>query len=258
VVETIIDLERVAAAHWRGTEEEWLGGWLLRAAGGFTGRANSALPLGAPGMPLDEAIAAVTRWYRDRGLPPMMAVPAQLDSAAQARSPAQALDHHLSERRWLTRPGPAFVMVADLPLGVHLDMPCAGRAVQASPEPDDAWAARYHYRGQDHLPPVARKVLTSAREQSFVSIRDGDAVLAIARLSIADGWGGITAVEVDQNHRRQGLGVAITAAACLTAEERGLSRVFLQVEEGNGPARALYKRLGFRDSHRYHYRVAPA
>jgi hypothetical protein len=33
-METIVDLERIAAAHWRGTEEEWLGGWLLRAAGG--------------------------------------------------------------------------------------------------------------------------------------------------------------------------------------------------------------------------------
>jgi GNAT superfamily N-acetyltransferase len=258
VVETIIDLERVSAAHWRGTEEQWLGGWLLRSAEGFTGRANSALPLGDPGMPLDQALAVVTRWYRDRGLPAMMAVPTPLDSSAQVHSPAQALDHHLSERRWLTRPGPAFVMLADLPLGVHPDGLPAGRAVQASPEPDDAWAARYHYRGQDHLPPVARKVLTSAQEQSFVSIRDGGAVLAIARLSIAEGWAGITAVEVDRNHRRQGLGVAITAAACLEAEERGVSRVFLQVEVDNAPARALYKRLGFRDSHRYHYRVAPA
>ncbi len=49
VYDQIIDLERVAAGHWRGTEEEWLGGWLLRAAEGFTGRANSALPLGDPG-----------------------------------------------------------------------------------------------------------------------------------------------------------------------------------------------------------------
>jgi len=253
-MQTIIDLERMAAAHWRGTEEEWLGGWLLRAAEGFTGRANSVLPLGDPGMPLDEALVAVTQWYRARGLPPMMAVPAPI----AADSLAQGLDHLLSERKWLTRPGPAFVMLADLPLGIDLDGLRAGRDVLASPEPDDAWAARYHYRGQDYLPPVARKVLTSAPEQSFVSIRDGNEVLAIARLSIADGWAGISAVEVHQDHRRQGLGGAITAAACLAAEQRGLSRVFLQVEVDNAAARALYARLGFRDSHRYHYRVAPA
>jgi N-acetylglutamate synthase len=253
-METIIDLERMASAHWRGTEEEWLGDWLLRAAEGFTGRANSALPLGGPGLPLDEALAAVTQWYRARGLPPMIVVPTSLRPDSQG----QALDNQLSERMWLTRPGPAFVMVADLPLGVPADGLTADREVQLSPEPDDAWAARYHYRGQAHLPPVARKVLTSAREQSFMSIRDGDEVLAIARLSIAGGWAGITAVEVHPGHRRQGLGGAITAAACDAAGQRGVSQVFLQVEVGNAGARALYQGLGFRDSHRYHYRLAPA
>ncbi len=101
-------------------------------------------------------------------------------------------------------------------------------------------------------------MLTSAREQSFVSIRDGDEVLAIARLSVAGGWAGLTAVEVHPGHRRQGLGAAITAAACQEAEQRGVARVFLQVEADNAPAQALYERLGFRYSHRYHYRVAPA
>ena len=253
-MQSIIDLERMAAGHWRGTEEEWLGGWLLRAAEGFTGRANSVLPLGDPGMPLDEALAAVTQWYRARGLPPMMAVPGPI----AADSPPQGLDQLLSERQWLTRSGPAFVMLADLPLGIDLDGLPAGREVLASPEPDDAWAARYHYRGQDYLPPVARKVLTSAPEQLFVSIRDGGEVLAIARLSIADGLAGLSAVEVHADRRRQGLGGAITAAACLAAGQRGLSRVFLQVEVDNAPARALYTRLGFRYSHRYHYRIAPA
>src|ERR1700761_6250532 len=202
-VESITELEHIAARHWRGTEEDRLGGWLLRAAGGFTGRANSALPLGDPGMPLDEALAAVTEWYRDRGLPPMIVVP-------------------------------------------------------VPPEPDDAWAARYHYRGQDHLPPIARKVLASAEEQSFVSIRSGEEVLAIARLSVAAGWAGLTAVEVTPAYRRQGLGVAITAAACREAGLRGIRNAFLQVEVDNAPARALYERLGFRYSHRYHYRVAPS
>jgi ribosomal protein S18 acetylase RimI-like enzyme len=259
-VETIAEFERMAATHWRGTEEEWLGDWLLRAAEGFTGRANSALPLGGPGMPLDEALAAVTHWYRTRGLPPMIAVPTPVDGdpPSQALSPAQALDHHLSRRSWLTRPGPAFVMLAALPLIIASDKLAVGREVRLTREPDDAWAARYHYRGQDHLPPVARKVLTSAAEQRFVSIRERGEVLAIARLSVADGWAGITAVEVHPGYRRQGLGAAITAAACQEAERDGVSRVFLQVEVDNAPAQALYKRLGFRSSHRYHYRVAPA
>jgi N-acetylglutamate synthase len=281
-MQTMTDLERVAAAHWRGTEEEWLGDWLLRAAGGFTGRANSALPLGDPGLPLDDALAVVTRWYQERGLPPMIAVPAPLDDDAsgQPRAPREPtaaggatapreprvpreagrppeLDEELARRSWPTRPGPAFFMVADLPLASPASGLAAGREVLVSPEPDDAWAARYHYRGQDHLPPVARQVLTSAREQAFVSVRGGDEVLAIARLSIADGWAGLTAVEVHPGHRRQGLGVVITAAACRVAEQRGVRRVFLQVEVDNAPARALYKRLGFRYSHRYHYRVAP-
>jgi GNAT superfamily N-acetyltransferase len=263
-METIIHLERMAAAHWRGTEEEWLGDWLLRAAEGFTGRANSALPLGDPGLPLDEALAAVAGWYRARGLPPMIVVPTPIEPRPIEPRPIEpawagsALDDHLARRSWLTRPGPAFVMLADLPLHATADGPGRSRAVQIDPEPDDAWAARYHYRGEDYLPPVARKVLTSAEDQSFVSIRHGGEVLAIARLSVAGGWAGLTAVEVHPDHRRQRLGAAITAAACREAERHGASRVFLQVETDNAPAQALYKRLGFRYSHRYHYRVAPA
>jgi N-acetylglutamate synthase len=262
VYETIIDIERAAARHWRGTEEESLGGWLLRAAEGFTGRANSALPLGDPGLPLDRALDAVAGWYRDRGLPPMIAVPTPLN--ADADSPGHELDRSLSERSWATRPGPAFVMVADLsadanPLRDHAtrELP-PGATFRVDTEPDQAWLARYHYRGQDRQPAVLRDVLTSAPVQVFASIRAGDDVLAIARLSIADGWAGITAVEVDPARRRAGLGTAITAAVCAEAAMRSVSRVFLQVETSNAAALALYQRCGFRYSHRYHYRVAPA
>jgi len=250
----MLELERAAAAHWRGTEEEWLGEWLLRAADGFTGRANSALTLGDPGMPLDQALDYVTGWYRARGLPAMIAVPLPLpvDPAALG------LDAELAERAWPTRPGPAFVMVADLPLAVAGGGLPAGAVLAADAVPDEGWMARYHYRGADSQPPVLRDVLTSAQDQAFISIRTESGVLAIARLSIADGWAGITAVEVDPGHRRAGLGLAITAATCDEAVARGVGRIFLQVETDNAGARALYERCGFRYSHRYHYRMAPA
>ncbi len=63
------ELARVAARAWRPVESERLGEWELRAASGFTRRANSVLPLGDPGMPLDAALTAVRRWYGERGLP---------------------------------------------------------------------------------------------------------------------------------------------------------------------------------------------
>jgi len=74
---------------------------------------------------------------------------------------------------------------------------------------------------------------------------------------VAGDWGAITAVEVDAGCQRQGLGAAITSALAAAAARHGARRVLLQVETGNDPARALYLRCGFREAHRYHYRVAP-
>jgi GNAT superfamily N-acetyltransferase len=254
----IVALERMAAQHWRGTEEERLGGWLLRAAEGFTGRANSALPLGDPGLPLDDALAAVTRWYRARGLPPMVAVPLPLG----ADRAGCRLDIQLSERAWLTRPGPALFMVAGLdPAGLPASRPLPpGAEFRVDEEPDEAWLSLYHYRGQERQPPVMRRVLMSAPRQLFASIRSGRGrgdVLAIGRISFAAGWAGITAVEVDAGRRRAGLGTALTRAICAQAAQSGARQVFLQVETANTAARALYERCGFRYSHRYHYRIAP-
>ena len=263
-MEAIIELERAAAEHWRGTEQEWLGNWLLRAAEGFTGRANSALPLGDSGRPLDDALAAVTGWYRARGLPPMVVVPLPLGGSAVAGVvPGCPLpsrfDDQLSERSWATRPGPAYVMTAELATLPPAPGLPAGAEFRVDAEPDDAWLAMYHYRGQQRPPPVLRTVLMSAPAQGFASIRAGGGrdVLAIGRLSVGAGWAGITAVEVDPARRRAGLGTALTRRVCAEAARRGARRVFLQVETDNEPARALYERCGFGYSHQYHYRVAP-
>jgi ribosomal protein S18 acetylase RimI-like enzyme len=105
---------------------------------------------------------------------------------------------------------------------------------------------------------VVRTLLTSAAEQVFLSVRAAGSVRAIARVSLAAGWAGITAVEVSPGQRRSGLGGALTRAALDLAASRGARGVFLQVEVDNAPARALYERAGFRYSHRYHYRVGPA
>ena len=237
------DLERAAALHWQAPETEPLGEWRLRAAAGFTGRANSALPVGDPGLPLPEAVAAVEGWYRRRDLRPMIVLP-------QGAGP-DPLPAYLAERSWLPRPGPAFVMTAEI-----ADIPASTADVRFSPEPDAAFLGLYRYRGQD-LPPIARTLMMSAPWQAFGTIcRDGRTV-ACGRISVAGDLGVLTAVEVDKACRRQGLGAAITWALAAVAAGQGARRILLQVETSNAPARALYLRCGFRDSHRYHYMLAP-
>jgi N-acetylglutamate synthase len=250
-------------------QEARLGDWLLRAADGFTGRANSALAVGDPGVPLQDALAAVTGWYRARGLPPMIAVPMPLGGEGSPPGRRdQDLDHFLAQRNWATRPGPAFVMIAGAGAAPGpLSLP-PGTTLRMDAEPDDAWLAMYHYRGRE-LPAIARTLLMSAPWQGFASIRDAASrPLAIARLSVGGGWAGITAVEVSAARRRQGLGTMITRAVCeeaarpspkrLRSGQDSAQQVFLQVETDNTAAQAMYGRCGFRYSHRYHYRVAPA
>src|ERR1700722_8240990 len=59
---SIEELEVAAAGSWQAPEQEWLGGWRLGAAAGFTGRANSALPAGDPGPALGAAGGGGWRW----------------------------------------------------------------------------------------------------------------------------------------------------------------------------------------------------
>ncbi len=252
---SIDDLERAAAPGWRGLEEAHLGDWLLRAAGGFTGRANSALAAGDPGLPLADAADTIRGWYAERGLPAMMAVP-----YPTGQPEASPLDRLLAASGWTVRADAATVMTAATAAvtaaGAGTQPLAPTVAVEIDAEPDPAWLARYHYRGQE-LPAVALGVLTSAPWQAFASVRSGGATIAIGRVAAAGDWAGLTAIEVDPGHRRRGLGAVVTVALTGSAAARGCRWVYLQVTDENAAARALYRRLGFTDHHGYHYRVEP-
>jgi N-acetylglutamate synthase len=252
-----------------------LGSWLLRADGGFTGRANSALPLGDPGLPLTRAVDEVEAWYRSRGLPPMIVIPEPLGAAEPGGGQAgDPLDTLLAGRGWRVRSAPAVVMTAGArkvagagqapgaglagigPAGIGLAGTAATRAVTFAAQPDEAWLARYHYRGAE-LPAGAVRLLLSAPWQAFASLVIGGETVAVGRVSVAAGWAGITAVDVDPRYRRQGLGTVVTRALAAEAARQGVGRIFLQVEQDNLAARTVYARCCFADAHRYHYRVVP-
>lgn len=245
-------VQRVADLGWPGLERERLGGWVLRASGGFTGRANSALAVGDPGLPVDVALDAVRRFYADRGLPPRIQVPFGLTGT---HDPAPGLDTLLADEGWGCDV-PTLLMTADLRARrVRRDVP-SDLDVSLSPEPDQAWLALYRYRGGG-LPPVAAQVLTAAPWQRFVSVRAASTTVAVGRVAVANGWAGVTAMQVGDGQRRRGLGSAVLGRLLDVGAEHGARFGYLQVVEDNGPAVALYRSAGFTAHHRYHYRTAP-
>ena len=63
------DLEWAALPGWVALSEP-LGEWTLRAGGGFTGRANSALAVGDPGLAMGEAAERVIAYAAGHGITP--------------------------------------------------------------------------------------------------------------------------------------------------------------------------------------------
>jgi N-acetylglutamate synthase len=245
---SVAEVERLAALGWRAVEREPLGEWLLRCSGGFTGRANSALGLGDPGMPLDSALEHVQGWYAQRGLPGRLQVP--------DRDAPDGLVALLDGAGWRVSPR-VHVMTAELAHVLRAAPARPALEVRLDDEPDEAWLAGYRKDGGT-LPAAARALLTNHPMGVFASIRDGDEVRAIAHASVDDRWAGLFAVEVAPGQRGLGLGGHVSAAALRWAGERGARRTYLQVSVANTPAVTLYERLGYAVHHDYVYRQAPA
>lgn len=237
------ELAAVTARAWQPVESEALGDWRLRAAGGFTRRANSVLPLGDPGLPLGEAFGRVRRWYEERGLP------AYVQTATGAEGTQELLCAELEEHGWRREVSAEVRIAALAPVG---DREAEVSAVRLTREPDAAWLARYQ-RFSTPGPHVLR-VLGSGPSVWFATVPgSGDAPDAIGRCVVDGRWAGFMAVEVAPEQRRRGLATTVMTALARRALDEGASAAWLQVEEDNEGARALYDGMGFAGHHRYHH-----
>ncbi|MFV2020379.1 GNAT family N-acetyltransferase [Micromonospora sp. LOL_023] len=253
-------LELTANESWPAAVQHRLGDWLLRATDGWTGRANSALPLGDPGRPLAEAVDAVDAWYAEHGLPAQFNVP--LPAAA-------AVATELAGQGWQARPL-TLVQTAQLTdvvtrasdrtdPGNDRTEPATRRRglppVRLDREPSDEWlavvAASRSPGGP--LPPAAHRLLTGAPHVRFAHLRQDGELVAVARATVSADrrWCAVALLAVTPAARRHGLAThVLRAVAGWAHDEMGARHAFLQVEQRN-PATALYLRLGFTTHHVY-------
>jgi GNAT superfamily N-acetyltransferase len=231
-------LERAAALAMPAPVVENLGDWRLRAAEGFTGRANSVLPLGSPGMPLPAALVKIIDFYEKRGLPPQIDVPLPL---------MRPVARFLTENGW-TSICRVLVQVTDLPDLIAVTPSGTGFALADKPSPQALEMIRGRRGG---MPPAAEHVLCHVPVLTFAELREGAELLAIARGTVTERWLGLTFIETAAHARRRGLAREAIGALARWASAHGAERVFLQVQDDNTAALALYASLGFTASHNY-------
>ncbi|MFE9916668.1 GNAT family N-acetyltransferase [Micromonospora sp. NPDC005553] len=249
----VVALERAADEAWPAPIRGRLGDWLLRSAEGWTGRANSALPIGDPDRPLAAAVDAVERWYAERGQPALINTPLPLAAPVGAE---------LDDRGWGTRP-PTLVQTAPLPMPAST--PASGQAdgwgsavVELATAPSDEWLAIAAGR-KGGLPDAARHVLTAVGQVRFAHVYADNALVAVGRGTVTGQgrWLGLSLIEVVPAARRQGLAHRVVHELASWGVSGGATHTFLQVEQRNAAAVALYQRLGFVTHHTYLTRVAP-
>ena len=238
-------MEAHAIDAWPASITERLdGGWVLRATPGLDrGRSNHALTpcreLSASELP--GAIAAVQAFARRHGI-----------HAGIQVSPLSwhaTLQGELDRRGWQTR-WPVLVLAAARDAEVWSD---SGQgplewADRATPEWLAAWARCEPGRDVEaHAQTVFPRLAGRATFGRF-----GESAVGIA--VEGDDLVGLFCLAVDPACRRSGLGTALVRGLLAGS---GASVAYLQVEERNAPAVALYKRLGFGEAYRYCHRTEP-
>lgn len=242
----IRELETAAAHGWPGTDRVTVDGWLLRAGGGWSRRANAAVPLAFGVTAHVATLSVIRRWYDDHGLPTTIA-------AVDRVLPAGAVPE-----------GTEGVRMAVMTRDIRLAPRDAAVAVEVSATPTDDWLATViGHRGEVVDPAVAAEVLSAVVDGTllFASVTVDGTLVATGRGAItrsaeaAPTWLGLSCLWTHPDHRGHGLGTAVVTALMQDARDTGCDRAYLQVEQDNAAAIRLYRRFGFVRHHGYGYRT---
>ena len=111
--------------------------------------------------------------------------------------------------------------------------------------------------------PVHRRVVPSMyqaipKETICVWFEDRGEMIATGLGILDRDFIGIYAIHVREDYRRRGLAREICLCLLTEGQKKGAGNAYLQVVEGNAPARRLYEGLGFRHLYRYWFRVQPS
>ena len=239
----MLAIEQRALNAWPALESETAGGWMLRAAGGWTKRANSANPL-SPAGPFETVKTAAETFYPGRGLPAIFRItplaPPDADAALAAAG--------------YTIFDPSLVMTMPLAAGLADDR------VRLERIPTAEWLAAF--ATTNGLPAAMRAthdaiVHAIALPAAFATCEDGGRAVAFGLAVMERDMIGLFDIVTLPAERGRGYGRAVTGALLDWGRRKGATASYIQVRSVNDVARNLYTSLGYAQVYGYHYRMPP-
>ena len=219
-------------------------GWLLRVSPGKAKRARSVNPHFGSSLPLAAKIDHCERVYRERALPVLFRItpfakPEQLDAALDERGYVE-FDKTLVQIRSLAEiPRPA------LRTDVVLATPPITEFVEAVGELRGSTA-------RERAAHLERLSCMPLAMNAIVAHIDG-CVVAAGQAAIDGDLAGIFDMMTATAWRGRGLATQIAEALLAWTGQQRATHAFLQVNDDNAPALAVYRKLGFTTAYTYHY-----
>jgi ribosomal protein S18 acetylase RimI-like enzyme len=240
----MLDCERRIVNAWPSPATLLIDDWVVRFAGGYSGRANSASPL-KPGAELDEdTLSLIEELYRSDGLPPCIRLTPLVGEATLAMVKARGFavrDASFGLIRALDDIEPEIEPDLQIEARPSADW-IAGVAARQSGIKADAGKLAAIVEGV-RLPAAFATWLIAGEPVAFG--------MSVAERGMAE----IGSVVVDPAHRGHGLGRRLIGGLMGWARAMDAEQAYLQVDQTNAVALGLYRSLGFRELYAYETRV---
>ena len=247
-------LEALMDAAWPAPDRAESGGWVLRAAGGVTQRANSVWPRSEPAG-TDHGRLALLRearaWYRSRRLAVIFQV---------FHDPRNEDLNAVLDGEGFTTQSETLILERESGGDGAGDGAGAGVGVELSVEPSAEWLRLWWSvdgRGGVESLATARRILEGCPSIYALVRDDGGLPAAVGRLALPAGdtaRGGLYCMATRPDARRRGYANRVLRALLGAGEAHGVDGFWLLVTVANSGARELYARAGFREAGRYFYR----
>ncbi|HEV2554343.1 MAG TPA: GNAT family N-acetyltransferase [Bosea sp. (in: a-proteobacteria)] len=243
-MDLVLACERRIVNAWPSPATLLIDDWVVRFAGGYSGRANSASPL-KPGAELDEdTLALIEELFRSDGLPPCIRLTPLVGEATLAMVKA---------RGYVVRDA-SFGLIRELDDVVAEIEP--DLQIEARPSADWIAGVAARQSGIKSDPEKLAAIVGAVRlPAAFATWLIAGEPVAFG-MSVAErGMVEIGSVVVDPAHRGQGLGRRLIGGLMGWARAMECRQAYLQVDQTNAVALRLYGSLGFKQLYAYETRV---